>query len=187
MAAPAAITLHDLTGAWVMNRKLSDDTEPILAIQGISWFMRKAIGLATITLHINHYADPTPPHAVHIDIVQTATGGLKGTTELRVLDWQTRTHDDYIFGPGESRSRWVDVDDADEVPDEFLRVGWLKDRRGPEGRLIQSWIKSSQRDWLAVQIWGFEEINGQPYHVRHVVVTTATERKAVRLVYDWIG
>jgi hypothetical protein len=34
----------------------------------------------------------------HIDIAQTLTGGIKGTTELRTLDWQERQHSDESHG-----------------------------------------------------------------------------------------
>lgn len=54
-------------------------------LQGIGWFTRKAIGLATITLDVKQYRDDEGVE--HIDIVQTATGGIKGTTENRTLDW----------------------------------------------------------------------------------------------------
>lgn len=54
-------------------------------LQGIGWFKRRAISLATITLDIKQYRDDEGVE--HIDIEQTATGGIKGTTENRTLDW----------------------------------------------------------------------------------------------------
>ena len=53
--------------------------------QGIGWMTRKLISVATITLDIKHY---TEEGTEHIDIEQTATGGIKGTTENRILDWK---------------------------------------------------------------------------------------------------
>jgi hypothetical protein len=44
--------------------------------------MRKAIGLATVTLHTKQYEEDG---VTHIDIDQTATGGIKGTTEYVVF------------------------------------------------------------------------------------------------------
>jgi hypothetical protein len=56
-----------------------------LALQGIGWFIRKAIGLATVSLEVKQYEGPPSedspadaPHVTHVDIEQTATGGLKG-------------------------------------------------------------------------------------------------------------
>lgn len=54
-------------------------------MQGISWFTRKAIALANLMLDIKQYRDDDGVE--HIDIVQTLTGGIKGTTENRTLDW----------------------------------------------------------------------------------------------------
>lgn len=54
-------------------------------LQGVSWFTRKAIRFSTITLDIKQYRDDDGVE--HIDIDQTATGGIKGTTENRTLDW----------------------------------------------------------------------------------------------------
>jgi hypothetical protein len=55
------------------------------------------IGLATVTLHVNHYKDDSGVE--HIDIKQTLTGGIEGTQEDRILDWATRSHEDKLFGP----------------------------------------------------------------------------------------
>ncbi|KLU85318.1 hypothetical protein MAPG_04346 [Magnaporthiopsis poae ATCC 64411] len=41
MAAPPSKTLRDLNGKWVMNKTLSDSTEPALALQGIGWLYLK--------------------------------------------------------------------------------------------------------------------------------------------------
>src|SRR5262245_39919282 len=49
--------------------------------------------------------DPNGPNIQHIDIEQTATGGIKGTTEKRALDWTYRGHSDWLFGELQGRSR----------------------------------------------------------------------------------
>ncbi|TVY54938.1 hypothetical protein LSUE1_G009423, partial [Lachnellula suecica] len=131
MAAPPEITLKDLTGDWVMNKTLSDDTDPILVLQGVSWFTRKAISLATITLHTKQYTDSD--NETHIDIEQTATGGIKGTTEIRVLNWSERTHTDSIFGTVKGRSRWLSG--LGEV-EKYLQEGW----EAGEAEWIESYV-----------------------------------------------
>lgn len=56
----------------------------MLTLQGVGWFTRKAIGLATVTLDIEQYeglaegAPETDAPVTHVDIKQTATGGIKG-------------------------------------------------------------------------------------------------------------
>lgn len=40
--------------------------------------------------------------------------------------------------------------------------------------------------WLTMlKIWGFEEVQGKRYHVRHVVVRKGDDWKQARLVYDF--
>ncbi|KAJ6090097.1 hypothetical protein N7486_008912 [Penicillium sp. IBT 16267x] len=105
MAAPASTTIKNLNGQWVMDAKLSDSTDPILALQGVSWFLRKALPYATVTLHVKQYADSENPLVYHIDIDQIITGGITGTKEPRTLDWEERSHVDAIFGTVHGRSR----------------------------------------------------------------------------------
>jgi len=179
MAAPPEITIKDLSGEWVMNKTLSDNTEPVLALQGIGWFKRKAIGLATVTLHTKQYEEDG---VVHIDIDQTATGGIKGTTELRVLDWSFREHNDHIFGDLNGRSRWIKLDNP-EIPDPFLLEDWLD----AEGEFVESYVDNENAGWTGEQIWGFATVNGERYHVRRVIVKKGDTALKVRLVYDWQG
>ncbi|KAI9792529.1 MAG: hypothetical protein M1816_002049 [Peltula sp. TS41687] len=196
MASPPSTTLSNLSGTWTMNKSLSSDIQPALSLQGVSWFLRRAISLATITLHTRQYDDPAPPHSTHIDIEQTATGGIKGTTELRTLDGQIRDHTDYVFGTVQGRSRWVGLG---EVEDAWLRGAGAGDTGKPpgtwlmgdgdtkDGRLVSVWVKSEPKGWVAEQVWGFQNIEGKRCHVRLVVVTKGEERKELRLVYDFLG
>ncbi|KAL2064236.1 hypothetical protein VTL71DRAFT_4730 [Oculimacula yallundae] len=183
MAAPAEVTLKDLSGQWVMNKTLSDDTDALLALQGIGWWTRKAISLATVTLHCKQY---TTDGVTHIDIDQTATGGVKGTTELRSLDWEEHSHVDHIFGNIKGRARWSSSQDID---DSFLKEGWLEgdeEKAGPNGeKHVESVAKNEEKGWTAQQIWGFATVDGKRYYVRRVVVTKGSESLKVRLVYDF--
>ncbi|KAN0068836.1 hypothetical protein V8E54_013005 [Elaphomyces granulatus] len=108
MAAPSDLTMDNLTGVWEMDKGLSDDMGPILELQGLSWFLRTAIAFATATMKISEYTDVDPTTSksvVRIDITQTLTGGLAGTTEKRILSWTDREHKDYIFGHVVGRGR----------------------------------------------------------------------------------
>jgi hypothetical protein len=72
--------------------------------------LRKAIGLATVTLDVSEYTEPDPTTSepiTHIDIVQTLSGGLAGNTEKRVLNWAEGEHEDYIFGKVIGRTRLI--------------------------------------------------------------------------------
>ena len=70
----------------------------------MGWALRKAIGFATVTIHINEYPDSEDSKALHIDSDQTLTGGIKGTTEIRVTDGKQRDHKDHIFGSNKGQS-----------------------------------------------------------------------------------
>jgi hypothetical protein len=145
------------------NKTLSDDTDAVLTLQGIGWLTRKAVGLATITLHTKQYTDSD--NITHIDIDQTATGGIKGTTEIRVLNWAERDHKDYFFGHLKGRSRWLANFDEIEDP-------------------IESYVVNAEKGWTAQQVWGFAIVDGKRYHTRRVVVTKGQEVSKVRLVFN---
>ncbi|KAJ4196530.1 Hypothetical protein NCS54_00062500 [Fusarium falciforme] len=183
MAAPAGKTITDLNGKWQLNKTLSDSSEPILALQGIGYLTRKGINIATITLDINQYtAPPKPPNTstdlfTHVDIVQSASG-LTSTKENRCLDETFREHSDWLFGNVKGSSKFVTLD---EIDDDFLKQGWLPD----QPKFIRSYVESQGNGWIATQIWGFEEINGERRYVRHVLVTKGSERVTAKLVYDY--
>jgi len=191
MAAPPEINLSNLTGDWVMNKTLSDDPDPVLALQGVGWLTRKAISWATVTLHITQW---TEDNLVRIKISNTATGGIKGTTEDRTLDWEWHDHEDDMFGKLQGRSRLISRSNLsagngpdgglgqEEVVDAFLLEGWLE-----EGDSLQSVSVNDGKGWMAVQIWGFAVVDGKRFHVRRVVVRKGDEVVKVRLVYDWQG
>jgi len=173
-----------------MNKTLSDDTDAVLALQGVGWWTRKAISLATITLHAKQYTDDQS--TTHIDISQTATGGMKGTTEIRLLDWQEREHEDHIFGHLKGRSRWLSPSNYDnDISDPFLKAEWLdadSEKGGPNGEVhIESLVVNDEKGWTAQQVWGFAVVDGQRYHVRRVLVTKGKDVLRVRLVYNWQG
>jgi hypothetical protein len=173
----------------LQNKTLSDDTDAVLALQGVGWMMRKAIAWATVTLSIKQYVDDT--NLTHIDTDQTATGGIKGTQELRQLDWIERPHDDHIFGKLVGKSRWIATGTPEyEALQAFMREGWLEEgeQGGPNGEShVHSWVVNEEKGWTAEQIWGFAMVEEKRYYVRRVVVTKGKEVLSVRLVYDWQG
>lgn len=152
----------------------------------MSWFTRKAISLATVYLAIKQYTDDEGK--THIDIDQTATGGIKGTAELRTLDWTNRTHVDHIFGELEAKSRWTELD---VVTDEFLKAEWLtgdEEKGGPKGeKFVQNYVVNASSGWTGEQIWGFAIIDGTRYYTRRVVIIKGDTTLKVRLVYDFKG
>ncbi|KAF4628055.1 hypothetical protein G7Y89_g10089 [Cudoniella acicularis] len=186
MAAPAEVTIKDLSGQWVMNKTLSDDLDAVLALQGVGWWTRKAISLATVTLHVKQYVDEAG--VTHCDIEQTATGGIKGTTETRQYDWTPREHEDYLFGKVAGKSRWANLD---ILHDDFCKEGWLEgdeEKGGPAGEVhVEGFVDNEEKGWTAEQVWGFSIVDEQRYYTRRVVVTKGSEALKVRLVFNWQG
>jgi len=193
MAAPPETTIRKLSGKFVMNKSISDDIDALLTLQGIGWWTRKAIGLATVVLTVKEY---TKDNVVHIDITQVASG-LSTTQEDRKLDWSEALHDDKIFGQVRGKSRLFKMSDFSMAgpggPDDatFLQGKKLKDMKTDtaflEDEHVQSYVESVNGGWTAEQIWGFEKIDEKRYYTRRVVVRKGDQVERVRLVYDFKG
>ncbi|KAK7543500.1 hypothetical protein IWX49DRAFT_588934 [Phyllosticta citricarpa] len=206
MAAPPEKTLRNLNGAWVMNKTLSGDSDAVMQLQGIGWLIRKTVSFATVTLHVKQYPDAASPSLIHIDIDQSLSpGNIKGTSEKRTLDWETSAHVDHVFGSLRGRSRWTTLskigadyvvgEAAGEVEKErdadvrFMREGeWDESVAMSGDEVVESWVESVDKGWMAWQIWGFENVEGVRRYVRHVVVRGKAGKgvQRLRLVYDWV-
>ena len=130
---------------------------------------------------------------VHIRIEQTATGGIKGETEIRKLDWSEVPHSSGVFGDMNNRSRWVDLSGSAESGaggslSPWLTEGWLEESTGSDGQdHIQNWVVNGKNGWTAEQIWGFAIVDGKRYHVRKFLVKKEDQEARARMVYDWRG
>ncbi|KXJ84894.1 hypothetical protein Micbo1qcDRAFT_186843 [Microdochium bolleyi] len=102
MAAPNACTIENLSGTWTM--------------QGINWVVRRAIGLAEVTVKkhqfvSNHPGTSTP--RVQIAIVQTTSTGMGGTLDNRYLDWSENHQEDRLFGNTKVQTRFIGGSSSD--------------------------------------------------------------------------
>ncbi|KAF1912325.1 hypothetical protein BDU57DRAFT_459387 [Ampelomyces quisqualis] len=198
MAAPSKVDIKNLQGKWVMNKTLSDSPDAVLALQGVGWLTRKTIGLATVTQHLKQFpttgADGKP--TIQIDIEQTATGGMKGTSEYRTLDWEFRGHTDWLFGTLQGRTRYNTIKaileenkgkGTDEEDAKYLVEGWLKETE--EGEVVESFVDNDGAKWTGWQIWGFAEINGERKLTRRFAIRKKNTKEVIRirLTYDWAG
>jgi hypothetical protein len=134
-----------------------------------------------------------------MDFDQITTGGLKGTTEKRTLDWQFRPHSDWLFGDLKGRSRYTTIDtileeskekgEAIQEDAKFLSEGWLPETR--EGDVVESFVDNEGKGWTGWQIWGFAELDvddkKERWFVRRFVVRKGVEVQRIRLVYEWAG
>ncbi|KAH0838194.1 hypothetical protein J3R83DRAFT_6446 [Lanmaoa asiatica] len=187
MAAPPNVTTKAMGGKFLMNKALSDSTEEILHLQGLSWFTRRAIAMFSLTLAIKHTTDEAGIE--HIDIDQTLSGGIPGTSENRILDWHERDEDDDVFGAVTGKARRIPVED---ITDEFLKKDWTQDTIDHDIVLTDSWSTPSRNryTWRAVQTWGFAMVNGERRYVRHTTFTSTRKQDGpihTRFVYDYLG
>ena len=123
-----------------------------------------------------------------VDIDQKA--GPKSTNEKRHTDWQWRDHYDLLFGNVKGRTRFIKWS---EVDDEELKKAWDnndQDKHGwkkfPEDQeLLHCYVESTDSDWIADQVWAFDEIDGERRHVRVTVIRKGQEHTSGKLVYDY--
>ena len=134
--------------------------------------------------------------STQIDIDQLVTGGLKGSSEKRTLDWQYRPHSDWLFGDLQGRTRYstlakvIEENTGKGVSEEdakYLAEGWLKETE--EGEVVESFVDNDGNKWTGWQIWGFAEIGGQRKLTRRFAIRKKDKDVVVRvrLVYDWAG
>jgi hypothetical protein len=151
-----------------------------------------------VTQHLKQYPttgeDGKP--TTQIDIDQTSTGGVKGTSEKRTLDWQYRGHTDWLFGTLQGKTRYNTIQAVVEenkgkghVEEDakFLVEGWLKETE--DGEVVESFVDNEGNKWTGWQIWGFAEINGERRFTRRIAVRRKDKNEVVRirLTYDWAG
>lgn len=178
MASPDTVSLQSLSGSWKLNKELSDDFAPVLALQGVNVIVRKAIGAASVHLKISQ------PSQNELRMEQTATAAsIPGTTEEYTLDWQWRSNHDSFFGDIEGRSRWISQQEAKGAGADG---DWASN--DSEGKLIQAVGKKPDDSWTASHLWGFEEVGGARRHTRRVKVNSKSgEEIKARMVYDFAG
>jgi hypothetical protein len=82
--------------------------------QGVNWMLRKAVGLAAVTLHISLQGTLDDPNekvselGLRLEIVQVRTGGLAHIPETRILDGNESTLlKDFLFGARRSQNRLI--------------------------------------------------------------------------------
>ncbi|KAL3450230.1 hypothetical protein BJX65DRAFT_305682 [Aspergillus insuetus] len=110
MSAPLNVTLDALSGKWELDKILSSPTDPLLSLQGMNWVVRKAIGMSSVVLDIKQTEETgatTKQPVTYLEISQTSSTGLPGTTEKRWFDWEPRNQEDHIFGKCVAQARWV--------------------------------------------------------------------------------
>ena len=178
MSAPSSKTLKNLSGTWKLNKSLSADVSSILALQGTSSLVYKAIGSASVKLTISQ------PNENEYSVKQTATAAaIPGTTEQYVLDNEWRANKDPFFGEVKGRSRWISIDEAKSI--EGIDAAF---EDSDDGKLILAEGGHVSGDWEAFRVWHFENLDGERRWVQSVKVWNKEGKELVgRMVYDFQG
>ncbi|KAI1177824.1 hypothetical protein F4777DRAFT_576641 [Nemania sp. FL0916] len=198
MAAPPEITINNLEGTWRMSKTLSDNMDPALELQGMPWILRKAVSFATITGQLSQTRDEKG--ITVIEVVQTATGGIKGENEIYRLDGSETTLGSGMFGVQKIRSRWLDIsgtENANEAgrpvniagkpTNPWLLEGWLREGDPDSPGHINALVVNEKAGWTSEQVWGFADIEGSRRRVTKFLVSKGSETAKILTVYDWLG
>jgi len=176
MAAPAFMSIADMSGTWAMNRSLSGDTDKLLELQSISWMIRKVLALTSITLSMTHKIVAPSTEHIHIDTV--LTGGFEGGPEDLYLDDAEYEREDDIWGNFTLSAKKTSVDNLG-VDDEFLKDGF------DHKEVVYIKSVNDEYKWTAIQVWGFETINGERRYVRHIRLEHRGGVDHFKIVYDY--
>ncbi|OAA53206.1 hypothetical protein ISF_08938 [Cordyceps fumosorosea ARSEF 2679] len=178
MAAPASITLHNLTGKWRMNASLSDPYDEMLKAQGVSWLWRKVLVKSGAELWITQTVEGGVDRLV---IQGKSSNGLPDSREDRILSGAWKELSFPIFGKIRGSTRWVK---RGELPSAWLAEDMvLEDDQVILMETIQLNINT-----VTKQANGFKSVNGERRYVRHVeVLNNKKDLIRVRLVYDYLG
>lgn len=183
MCSISTVSLHD-ADIGRQSKTLSDDMGPSLELQGMPWIIRKAVSFATITGKLSQTKDADD--VTCIQIAQTATGGIKGETEIHKLDGKDYPHSSGVFGTQVVKTGWVNLKSEDSKDLEgWLREGWFEgDDNASPGNIHVS-VKHEKAGWTAQQVWGFAMIEGKRYFVKRFLVQKEAKDAKVRMVYEW--
>ncbi|KAF7189316.1 hypothetical protein HII31_09294 [Pseudocercospora fuligena] len=176
MAAPPEINVHNMTANYDMNKKVSDSTADMLKQQGLPWLVRQAANYSAVEIKLKQYEEGD---GIHLDQEQISTGGVV-QLEQRILNGEWGERDIQYWGKVKGWNKYVKV--ADITEDDFLKEGWAQECL--DGDVILSHTESQQNGWVADQVWGFAEVDGQRRHVRRVVSKKGKDVIRVKLVYD---
>ncbi|KAJ8606120.1 hypothetical protein MRB53_041196 [Persea americana] len=202
MAAPADIrgqylvhsstTLTPLPGystsaKWIMNTTLSDPHDDVLAVQGVGYLKRKAIGMATVTVVNSCSKDAEGHHIVHS---ASSASGIPGASEKLVINGKPHASDHSVYG---SIITTPSLKKPSEIEDPFLTENLLPDSFDDEGKALfvaseSDKSKNKNGPWTAEVTSGYMTIDGTKRWVRlnHFKCPAKGMDKKIRLVYDFV-
>ncbi|KGO66320.1 hypothetical protein PEX1_052210 [Penicillium expansum] len=195
MAVPDFKDVPDLTGTWVLNRKLSTNPDDVFVLQGVPWVVRKVLRHARLSLQICQTTSLSAKGTGIPNEISELAGNLKPVITLCMtqtvnpggfdsegsysVDGRPQDVSLPIFGDIQMQLQFVDKSDIiEDSIREILEVGSLSDK------VIQELARNASKGWDAEVIWGFEELDGKRYLTRNISTTKEQKKVIAKMVYD---
>ncbi|KAJ5605421.1 hypothetical protein N7510_008202 [Penicillium lagena] len=187
MAAPDSAYVHDLTGTWALNKKLSDDPDKVFALQGVPWLVRHALRYGSLSLTMTQ-SETTSEATDGVSGEKTTVIHVKQTVHPGGFDSEGdypvdgKPHDASlpIFGDVSMQFQYSDVA---EVADNTFRGSY---KESGDSRIIDEFAINAVKGWEARVIWGFELIDGKRRLTRNTRTTKGGDTVDARFVYDYL-
>ncbi|CAG8270609.1 unnamed protein product [Penicillium nalgiovense] len=197
MAVPGFKDVPDLTGIWVLNRKLSTDPDEVFVLQAVPWVVRKVLRHARLSLQIHQttslskesacmnaspessdLADNFKP-VTTLRMTQTVHPGGFDSEGSYLVDGSQQDISLPIFGDVQMQLQFIDRSDIlEDSIRQILEVASLSEK------VIQELAHNASKGWEAEVIWGFEELNGKRYLTRNISTTKEEKKVIAKMVYD---
>ncbi|KAJ5374409.1 hypothetical protein N7517_006415 [Penicillium concentricum] len=193
MAAPNFKDIPDLTGTWVLNRKLSTDPDEIMVLQGVPWVVRKVLRHARLSLQIcqttstcidekcdegSVLADKSNS-VTSLRITQTVNPGGFDSEGSYLVDGSKQDLSLPIFGDIQMQLEFIDKSHVlEDSTRKIVEVASLTNI------VIQELALNSSKGWDAEVIWGFEELEGKKHLTRNIRTTKEEKKVIAKMVYD---
>ncbi|KAJ6186817.1 hypothetical protein N7519_001725 [Penicillium mononematosum] len=197
MAVPGFKDVPDLTGIWVLNRKLSTDPDELFVLQGVPWVVRKVLRHARLSLQI-HQTTSLSKESTCIDASSKSSDladNLKLVTTLHMtqtvhpggfdskgsysVDGTPQDVSLPIFGDVQMQLQFIDRSDIlEDSIRQTLEAASLSDK------VIQELAHNASKGWDAEVIWGFEELEGKKCMTRNINTTKDEKKVIAKMVYD---
>ncbi|KXG53377.1 uncharacterized protein PGRI_004270 [Penicillium griseofulvum] len=184
--------IPDLTGTWVLNRKLSTDPDEIMVLQGVPWVIRKVLRHARLSLQISQATstcvdEKCDESAVLADlksvtslrITQTVNPGGFDSEGVYLIDGSKQDLSLPIFGDLQTKLNFIDKSDVLEDS-----VRQIVEMASLTKTVIQELALNSSKGWDAEVIWGFEQLDGKRYLTRNIRTTKEDKKVIAKMVYD---
>ncbi|EGU81949.1 hypothetical protein FOPG_13048 [Fusarium oxysporum f. sp. conglutinans race 2 54008] len=207
MTVPKKLALPNFDAVFMQNNQESDSQDPIQALQGVPYAIRKVISIAKIKIHIivepvdpsdasSHYRFKLTSSVMGLGIIGAAplraVGFQTDNTDVRVMDGIEQEKDEPMIGKTKSRIWMCTLEELMKEPNsigevaEFLKQGWegYDEKTSKVVRIsIKSAGASSAEQWQNEQVWGVQKGRW----TARVAFRKGNVSETARILYDYVA